>query len=249
MSHIAVITGAGGGVGSALARILGAEGWSLALVSRQRQRLEAFAGRHDVCLVEADVSTPEGAELAIAAARERFGAAPDGLAHCAGTTLIAPLHRTGSEQYRDCMRANLDSAFYTLGAFVKGCLEAKQPGSAVLVASVVARLGVANHEAITAAKAGVEALARAAAATYSAHGIRVNAVLPGLMRTAATERLFSAPQAEKQLSAQYPLKRHGVPEDAAAAMAWLLSDRAAWITGQSLPVDGGFTAVRPLVRA
>lgn len=249
MNRIALITGAAGGVGSALARRLSGEGWSLALVSRRRERLEPLAGLERVQLIEADVSTPDGAGLAVAAAREHFGAAPDGLAHCAGTTLIVPLHRTKVEQYHDCIRANLDSAFFTLSAFVTACLDAKQPGAAVLVSSVVARLGVVNHEAITAAKAGVEALARAAAATYSGQGIRVNVVLPGLMRTPATERLFSAPQAEKQLSAQYPLKRHGMPGDAAAAMAWLLSDESAWITGQSLPVDGGFTAVRPMVRA
>jgi NAD(P)-dependent dehydrogenase (short-subunit alcohol dehydrogenase family) len=76
----------------------------------------------------------------------------------------------------------------------------------------------------------------------------VNAVAPGLMRTPATERLFTPTNAEPQIKAQYPLGRYGAPEDAAAAMAWLLSDEAGWVTGQVLPVDGGFTAVRPLVR-
>jgi NAD(P)-dependent dehydrogenase (short-subunit alcohol dehydrogenase family) len=148
---------------------------------------------------------------------------------------IRDRHRTSTEQYREVMRANLDTAFFMLGAFVKGCLDAKQPGSAVLVSSVVARIGVLNHEAIAAAKAG--------------KGLRINAIAPGILRTPATERLFAGPGAEQGIAAQYPLGRYGAAEDAAGAMAWLLSDEAGWVTGQVLPVDGGFTAVRPMVRA
>jgi NAD(P)-dependent dehydrogenase (short-subunit alcohol dehydrogenase family) len=180
---------------------------------------------------------------------EHFGRPPDALAHCAGTVLLAPLHRTTPEQYREALRGNLDTAFFTLAAFVKGCLDARQGGAAVLVSSVVARTGVLNHEAIAAAKAGVEGFVRSAAATYSGRGIRVNAIAPGILRTPATERLFAGPGAEQGIAAQYPLGRYGSVEDAAAAMAWLLSDAASWATGQILPVDGGFTSVRPLVGA
>jgi len=153
------------------------------------------------------------------------------------------------EEYREVVRANLDSAFFTLGAFVKGCLDAKQPGAAVLVSSVVARIGVLNHEAIAAAKAGVEGLVRSAAATYAAKGLRVNAIAPGILRTPATERLFAGPAAEQGIAAQYPIGRYGLASDAAGAIVWLLSDDTSWVTGQVLSVDGGFTAVRPMVRA
>ena len=87
-----------------------------------------------------------------------------------------------------------------------------------------------------------------AAATYARQQIRVNAVAPGLMRTPATESLFTAPQLARQLGAQYPLGRYGQAGEVARAICWLLSDTASWITGQTLPVDGGFTAVRPLQR-
>jgi NAD(P)-dependent dehydrogenase (short-subunit alcohol dehydrogenase family) len=147
------------------------------------------------------------------------------------------------------MQANLDTSFFTLSAFVESCLKTKQTGSAVLVSSVTAQIGVSSHEAIAAAKAAVESLTRSAAATYSRDNIRINAVAPGLMRSPSTEWLFSTPRNTRHLDAQYPLGRHGQVEDAADAIAWLVSDKANWITGQVLPVDGGFTAVRPLQRA
>jgi len=247
MSRIALVTGAAGGLGLAVRRRLADAGWQLALVSRNLERLQdPPAGA--LC-IGADCSAPEGATKAFSACCERFGRPPDALAHCAGSVLLAPLHRTTTEQYREVVRANLDSAFFTLGAFVKGCLDAKQPGAAVLVSSVVARIGVLNHEAIAAAKAGVEGLVRSAAATYAAKGLRVNAIAPGILRTPATERLFAGPGAEQGIAAQYPIGRYGAANDAAGAIVWLLSDDTSWVTGQVLSVDGGFTAVRPMVRA
>ena len=158
------------------------------------------------------------------------------------------MHATTPEEYRDCLRANLDSAFFTLKAFVGGLMKARSPGAAVLVSTVASRIGVGRHDAVAAAKAGLEGLVRSAAANYSPRGIRINAIAPGLLRTPATERFFADASRIDQLNAQYPLGRHGTAEDGAAAMAWLLSEEAAWITGQILPVDGGFTSVRPMVR-
>ncbi len=111
----------------------------------------------DACCIEADVSTQEGAKVAVAECQQQRGL-PTALAHCAGTTLLSPLHRTTLDLYRACLSANLDSAVFTLSAFVDALREAREPGAAVLVSSVVARIGVANHEAIAAAKAGVEGL-------------------------------------------------------------------------------------------
>jgi hypothetical protein len=119
--------------------------------------------------VAADTTTPEGAAAAFAACREQLGAAPSWLAHAVGSTLLAPLHRTRAEAAREVLRVNLESSLWTLQAWI-AALEGA-PGAAVFASSVVARIGVANHEVIAAAKGGVEALVRGAAATYAAQGL------------------------------------------------------------------------------
>jgi NAD(P)-dependent dehydrogenase (short-subunit alcohol dehydrogenase family) len=246
MHKTCLITGASGGVGRALALRLAADGWQLALVSRDAAKLDGLPGAH----IAADVSTADGAAAALAAATAALGGAPAGLAHCAGNTLIAPIARTREAQYREVMAANLDSAFFTLQAWLGALASARQPGAAVLFSSVVAGIGVANHPAIAAAKGGIEALVRSLAADVSASGVRINAVAPGLMRSPMTERMVSNEAAAKQIAAQYPLGRHGdAASDGAAAAAWLLSEESSWITGQVLGLDGGFSAVRPYVKA
>ncbi len=246
MTTIALVTGASGGLGQALTRELRREGWTVALVGRDRERLRAAFGAEALC-IEADVSTPEGARTAVESCQREVGL-PAALAHCAGTTLLSPLHRTPPEMYRACLSANLDSAFFTLGAFVEALRQAREPGAAVLVSSVVARIGVANHEAIAAAKAGVEGLARSAAATYAPSRIRINAVAPGIMDTPAVARIIGNDAGRAGAAKQYPLPGIGDPANLARLIAWLLSDQAGWITGQVWAMDGGFSSVRPLVK-
>lgn len=246
MTAIALITGASGGLGRVLAEELQREGWKVALVGRNLERLHAAHGSEALC-IQADVSTPEGARVALGHCQQHAGL-PTALAHCAGTTLLSPLHRTKPESYRACLTANLDSAFFMLGAFIEALREAREPGAAVLVSSVVARIGVANHEAIAAAKAGVEGLTRSAAATYASAKIRVNAVAPGIMDTPTVERIIGNEASRAGAARQYPLPGIGDPADLARLMAWLLSDKAGWITGQVWAMDGGFSSIRPMVK-
>jgi NAD(P)-dependent dehydrogenase (short-subunit alcohol dehydrogenase family) len=246
MTRYALITGASGGLSRALASRLAASGWDLVLVSRNPSAIPPLANFSPL-IIEADCASAEGANQAIEQAIATFGVPPAALAHCAGSTLINPMHRTTDQQYRQTLAANLDTAFFMLRAWVDSCLHHQAGGAAVLVSSVVARIGVANHEAIAICKGAIEALVRSAAATYSSKGIRINGIAPGLLRSPLTDRLFVG-NAEKFIAAQYPLGRYGSVEDGAAAMAWLLSDEASWVTGQVLPVDGGFSAVRPSVK-
>lgn len=242
----ALITGASGGVAQSLAKRLRSQGWRLVLVSRDVSRFDATDG--DVA-VQADVSTPGGAEAALALALDRLGKVPDAVVNCAGSTLIAPLGRVTAEAFRNCMAANVDTAFFTVQAYTKALTAAKQTGDIVLFSSVVAGMGVSNHAAIATAKGAIEALVRSIAADFSHQGIRINAVAPGLMRSPMTEKMLGNERSQQNIAAQYPLGNYGDAADGAAVAAWLLSPDARWITGEVIHLDGGFSAVRPLVRS
>lgn len=122
----------------------------------------------------------------------------------------------------------------------------KTGGSIVLCSSAVARTGLFNHEAIAAAKAGIEGLARAAAATYAQRGIRVNCVAPGLVETPLSARLTANEAARSASEAMHALGKLGTPADVAEALDWLVDGtRSSWVTGQVIGVDGGLGSVRP----
>lgn len=244
-TQIALVTGARGGIGRELVTRLRANGHLVAAVGRNGATLtDVTADAH----IAADTTTAEGAAAALAGCRDRLGGAPALLAHCVGSTLIAPLHRSAPAQMREVLRVNLDSALFVLQAWVETMRTAGQPGAAVLVSSVVARIGVANHEAIAAAKGGIEALVRSAAATYAPMGLRINAVAPGMTETPMTAGMLRVGAMREGAGKQYPLGGVQTAGQVADAMAWLLSDHAARITGQVLAIDGGFTTVRPLVK-
>jgi NAD(P)-dependent dehydrogenase (short-subunit alcohol dehydrogenase family) len=240
-----LITGASGGVATALAELLRVRGWRLALATRSSSVVASEGER----VITTDVATEAGAATAVSMAAEAFAAPPDAIVHCAGAVLIAPLARTSEAQYRDCLAANLDSAFFIAKAYTAALQTDKRPGALVLFSSVAAGIGVANHAAIAIAKGGVEALTRSLAADFSASGLRVNAIAPGLMATPATKKFVANELSRKAVSAQYPLGRHGEASDAAELAAFLISDAAAWLSGQVIALDGGFQAVRPYVKA
>ncbi|MEO8010749.1 MAG: SDR family oxidoreductase [Dokdonella sp.] len=243
--RIALVTGARGGIGRELAAQLRAAGHRVAAVGRDASTLaDIDADAH----LAFDVCSADGATAAIVACTQQLGAPPSLLAHCIGNTLIAPLHRTSDAQYSEIMRVNLDSAFYMLSAWVNALRGGGSGGAAVLVSSVVARIGVANHEAIATAKGGIEALARSAAATYAPIGLRINAVAPGMTDTPLTAGMLRMDAMREGAGRQYPLGGLQTATQVAETMFWLLSGQAARITGQVIAVDGGFTTVRPLVK-
>ena len=246
MNKIALVTGAAGGVGRALVARLADEGWQLIVVSRDAGRLQdAFGQQH--LQVEADCSTPAGARKILELARAQ-DLLPTALAHCVGNIRLGALHRMSETDFNDCLNANLVSAFHTLAAFVGALREARSQGAAVLVSSAAARIGTANHEAVAAAKAGVEGLVRGAAASYAAHGIRINAVAPGIIETPASAGLIASTAGREAAVRQYPLPGIGSPEELAELMCWLLSASAARVTGQVWALDGGFSSIRPVVK-
>jgi NAD(P)-dependent dehydrogenase (short-subunit alcohol dehydrogenase family) len=250
MSPVLLVTGAAGGLGRALVKKIEADalvsGTKIAVVGRSADKLRDVFGEAHLQIVS-DVGTHEGAAAAVAACTESLGA-PTQFVHCVGNIVLAPAARTTEAQYRDVMRANLDSAFFMLSAVIAAARSANQSASLCFVSTIAAQIGIANHEAVAAAKGGLEAMVRSAAATYAANGIRVNAVAPGLMDTPAASKFLSTPTLRDASAKQYPLGSIGTPEEIADVMHWLLSDAAKRVTGQIWTVDGGFTAIRPLVR-
>lgn len=170
----------------------------------------------------------------------------DGVVNCAGSLLLKPAHLTNKQQFQEVIDASLTSAFATVRAAGKNM---QNGGAVVLISSAAASEGLANHDAIAAAKAGINGLVLSAAATYAGVNLRVNAVAPGLVETDLTSAL-TASQASRQYSQKmHALARLGRPEDIARAICFLLDPNNDWITGQILGVDGGLSCVRPKVRA
>lgn len=243
---VALITGAAGGLGQALANILIDEGYQLILTSRDSTRLNGVYGNKHL-QIQADCATAGGAKH-IFTEINTYNISPKVFAHCVGNIRLGALHRMTETDFNECLQANLFSAFHTLAAFITHLKTAKLAGSAVLVSSAAARIGTPNHEAISAAKSGLEGLVRGAAATYASNNIRVNAVAPGLLDTPAAASLIGNEASREMAARQYPIAGIGNTQDVAYLMAWLLSEQAARVTGQIWSIDGGFSSIRPIVK-
>ena len=237
-----VILGAGGGIGSATARRLAEQGAKLVLAGRSPDPLETLAAETGGIAHPLDATRTADVAAAVDLASREFGRV-DGIANCVGSLLLKPAHITTDDEWDDTIATNLRSAFAAVRAGARAMRS--DGGSVVLVSSAAAQIGLANHEAIAAAKGGVIGLTRSAAASYAPAKIRVNAVAPGLVRTQMTERLTASETAEQASLAMHALGRLGEPEDVAAAIVFLLDPANSWITGQVVGVDGGLGSVRP----
>lgn len=236
------IAGGTGGIGSEVARHLRAQGSEVVLAARDEARLKQRARELGARAVPMDATRPEAVTGAFDAALGE-GSRLLGVVNCLGTILLKPAHLTSDEEWRSTLDTNLTSCFLLLREAARRMM-ASGGGSIVFCSTVAAQRGLFNHEAIAAAKAGVEGLTRAAAATYARHRIRVNCVAPGLVQTPLSQFLTANEAARKASVSLHPLGRLGEPGDIASAICWLLSPEQSWVTGQVLHVDGGLSTVQ-----
>jgi NAD(P)-dependent dehydrogenase (short-subunit alcohol dehydrogenase family) len=236
-----VVLGATGGIGSELCRKLRASGANVTGVGGDPDKVHALAEECGVRPFVLD-ATDSGQVAACLADSEEAWAQVDGIATSVGSLLLKPAHLTTEADWNTTLATNLTSAFAAVHAGVTSMM--KVGGLVVLVSSAAARVGLANHEAIAAAKAGIIGLILSAAATYADRGIRLNCVAPGLVQTTLTARLPAHEASKKAYSAMHPLGRLGEPGDAASAIAWLLDPQQSWITGQVIGIDCGLATLR-----
>ncbi|MEB3299586.1 MAG: SDR family oxidoreductase [Candidatus Sericytochromatia bacterium] len=245
MPRTVLITGASGGIGSALARRLVARGDQVVLVARREEPLESLVAElgESTLAVPADAGDPSAMEAAVTKAQERFGSL-DGLAHAVGSILIRPMHLTRLEDLDAALHANVRTLWVTMRAVLPGMM-AQRSGAIVAFGSVAGQVGLASHEAIAASKAAVAGLVRSAAISYASFGIRVNAVAPALTDTPLAAGLLRSEAARAASAAMHPMGRVGQADEVAALAAHLLGDEGTWMTGQVLGIDGGLGAGVP----
>lgn len=240
---VAIVTGGSSGIGQATAIAFAQEGAKVIVAARRIQegeqtvRLAKEAGG-EALFVKTDVTKAEEIEALVGTTLDKYGRL-DFAFNNAGIGKPTPLTERTEEDWNSEIDVNLKAVWLCLKYQIPPMLKGGA-GAIVNMASMGgAVIGAAGFSAYQAAKGGVVGLTRAAAIEYASQGIRVNAVSPGLIATDILSNL--SPDDLQQMSANVPMKRLGGAEEVAAAVVWLCSDRASYITGQNIVIDGGYT--------
>jgi len=234
-----LVTGGSRGIGAGIARRLAEDGAQVALTYTSRPEaaeevVSSLAGSNHLA-IELNISSEESVDAAFKKMLEKYGRI-DGLVNNAGMTRDQLLLRMKSEDFDQVIQTNLRGTFLCTRSAVKLMLKAKQ-GSVVNITSVIGHTGNAGQANYAASKAGIESFTKSIAQEVGSRQIRLNCVAPGFISTEMTDVL---PDAQKNaILAKIPLQKFGKSEDVAAAVAFLLADESAYITGQTIHVNGG----------
>jgi len=233
----ALVTGASGGIGAAVARALHAQGATVVLSGTRHEALDALAAelgeRAFVC--PADLRDPAAPEALVAAAEQAAGPLAI-LVNNAGLTRDRLALRMEDEDWQTVLDVDLTAPFRLVRATLRGMLR-RRAGRIVNMASIVGATGNPGQANYAAAKAGLVGMTKALAQEVASRGVTVNAIAPGFVVTPMTDALSDAQRTK--LAAAIPLGRLGQPADIAAAVVYLASDEAGWVTGATLHVNGG----------
>ncbi len=241
--RLAVVTGAGGGLGRAISTALAAAGARLVLLDRDRGACEETAsliGGAALCLC-CDVMDPEDVAGAADQTAKSYGGA-DILVNNAGLLRPGPIASLTLEEWNRLLGVNLTGYFLCAKAFGRQML-ARRRGAIVHVASIAGRHPQPWSGAYSVSKAGVVMLSRQLAVEWGPSGVRSNVVSPGLVRTPMSEPFYRIPEIAERRAGMVPLGRVADPTDIADVVAYLVSDRARYVNGEDLCVDGGFGRV------
>ena len=242
---VAVVTGGSGGIGAATCRLLAANGARVAVNGRARTRIQAVVdaireGGGEAVGVDGDCTDPAAVERLRQVVERELGPAEVLAAFVGGgRARPGPVADVPQEDWQSTLDGSLTATFLTLKSFLPGMIQ-RGRGAIVTMASSAARLpGLGAPAPYMAAKAGVVALTRQVASEAGPHGVRANCLAPHTILTEQIERV--APQEwRERMAAAVPLRRLGTPEDVAQAAVFLASDSAAWLTGVTLDVAGGY---------
>jgi NAD(P)-dependent dehydrogenase (short-subunit alcohol dehydrogenase family) len=244
--RVALVTGASYGIGQACAARLARDGCDVAVTDLRAETLAATeakikaAGGRSLALA-LDVRSQPGVERAVAAVIESFGRV-DVLVNNAGVPLRRAALDMTREEWDGVLSVNLTGAFFMSQQVARHLVGAKRPGCIVNIASTFGVVGIAQRAAYGISKAGVAHMAKMLAVEWAEHGIRVNAVAPGTVETESRAPGLADPGRRKLVTSKIPLGRFGTAEEIAAAVCYLASPGAAFVTGHTLVVDGGTTA-------
>lgn len=240
----ALVTGGGSGIGQAVAQLLAEHGHSVAVADISLESAAATAhGIRDsggqAVSIKVDVSDDRSVQDGFSEATRLLKSFPQLVVNCAGILHFARAIETSVTDFDRVVRVNLRGTFLVSTEAARGLIAAGLPGSIVNVSSIHAVLSEPNASSYTASKGGVEAMSRTFASEWAPESIRVNCVRPGATKTALTAGIYT-PEVLRALAQRIPQERPAVPREIAEGIVFLVSDRAAYITGTTLDIDGGY---------